>query len=457
MHTLDELTLLPEERAVQRWFDGRNFRLWRLLALALMGTNAVLVAIYASEGATFHLQAAIVHLLALVTLWFLRTRHFFVDRFRAVLLTFLVTEFVVVAFASERELLITVAYVLFPVIVVFLRLRPGEHLALLAGSSIVGAATVLQGQAAEGTAGGSVLALAGQLLALSLPPAAYLVCALLLTRRARLDFLARWREASTRERDRLRMRDELADARRIQLSMLPETAPRLSWLEVSGSSLPASEVGGDFYDYLELPDGRLAVVIGDVAGHGVSSGLVLATLKGGLHLLRDELARPGDVLARLDRMLLETVRWRVIVTLLVAVFDPARRRLDVVAAGHPPALHLASGTGEVRSVGFGARPLGTRLTGEFRTDGVDLAEGDVVLLVTDGVTELAGRGANPFGDERLARALERARDDGATARSMRESILDTLSTYKRDAPQADDITLVVARVGHLGGHGARGD
>ena len=118
------------------------------------------------------------------------------------------------------------------------------------------------------------------------------------------------------------MREELADARRIQLSMLPEAPPRLGWLDLSGSSLPASEVGGDFYDYLPLDDGRCVVVIGDVAGHGVTSGLVLATLKAGLHLLRSDLTSPVVVFDRLDRMVCDTVRWRVIVTLLVAVFDP---------------------------------------------------------------------------------------------------------------------------------------
>lgn len=451
MHSLDQLTLLPEERAVQRWFDGHNYRLWRLLLFVLMAIDAVLLALYATAGRVPEWPLAALHLPALAALWLLREKPFFVDRFRAVLLVFLVVEFALAALAADRELTVVLAFVVFPLLVVMLRLRPREHVALLAGSGVLGGALVLQGQAAEGGLG-TPLAVAGQLMALSLPPAAYLVGALLITRRARLDFLVRWRHAATRERDRLRMRDELADARRIQLSMLPETAPTLDWLELSGSSLPASEVGGDFYDYLELPDGRLAVVIGDVAGHGVSSGLVLATVKGGLHLLRDELGSPVEVLSRLDRMLLEVVRWRVIVTLLVAVFDRDRRRLTVVSAGHPPALHLAADGGEPRAVGIGAPPLGTRLPNLFREDAVDLGAGDVVLLTTDGVGELTGRGGGQFGDRRLAAALLRAAGDGgsATARAIRESILDTLSAHKGDAPQGDDITLVVARLGRLG-------
>ena len=445
MHSFDELTMLPEERAVQRWFDSHNYRLWRVLLFVLVACDVVALSIFAAEGARFEVWVAALHLPFLLALWLLRRRGFFIDRFRPLLLAFLGVELTLATLAADRELVIAICFFLFPALVVLLRLRPGEHVALLVGSGIVGTAVVLAGQP-----GGTALTLAGQLLALTLPPAAYLVCALLLTRRARLDFLARWRQASTRERDRLRMRDELADARRIQLSMLPETAPTVGWLDVSGSSLPATEVGGDFYDYLELPDRRLAVVIGDVAGHGVSSGLVLATLKGGLHLLRDELESPVEVLGRLDRMLLETVRWRVIVTLLVAVFDPRRRRLTVVSAGHPPALHLAAGATALTTVGHGAPPLGTRLPNSFRVDAVDLAEGDVVLLVTDGVTELAGRGAGQFGDARLAAAALRSRGAGlASSRAMRESILDTLSAFKSDAPQRDDITLVVARVGRL--------
>jgi len=450
-YRLDELALLSEDRAVQRYFDGRNYKVWRSVLFVLAFACVVLVPLNLSQGR--HLEAAVAgaDLVLMAALWLLRRRSFFERAFRPMLLAFLILELVLALLAAPPEMDIALAYFFFPVIVGALRLRASEYVLLAATFGLLGGAGVLWNQGEVPTS-----VLVGQLFGLAVPPVAVLVAALMLARRDRREFLLRWRSAGTRERDRLRMRDELADARRIQLSMLPDAAPRLDWLDLSGSSLPASEVGGDFYDYLPLSDGRFVVVIGDVAGHGVSSGLVLATLKGGLHLLRDDLAEPVAVFRRLDRMVCETVRWRVIVTLLVALFDPRRGRLTVVTAGHPPLLHRSEG-GRIEALGLAAPPLGTRLPQTYREESAPLCPGDTVLLYTDGVTELADLHRAQFGEDRLAAALERAhqrafsRAEAAPAATViRESILDTLARHKSDGPQLDDITLVVARVGSLG-------
>lgn len=445
-YRLDELALMPEDRAVQRHFDSRNYRVWRVLAAVLGTLSLVLLGVYLSEGATGPAVVAAANLAALAALWLLRRRPLFARSFRPLFIAFVLVEFALAAAAADADVRIALGLVLCPLLLLFVRLRSAELVLLAAAFAVAGAGTALVQHGAGGLTG-----LLGQAVGLALPPAFALSGALLLTRRDRRDFVARWREAATRERDRLRMRDELADARRIQLAMLPESPPQLDWLEVSGSSLPANEVGGDFYDYLELPDGRLVVVVGDVAGHGVSSGLVLAAVKGGLHLLRDELASPEPVFRRLDRMVREVVRWRVIVTLLVAVLDPRQRRMTVVSAGHPPALHLPADGGPVRSVGRDAPPLGTRLEAEFRTDSVPLAEGDAVLWLSDGATELCSAAGELYGFDRLARALEATRRGGAlTAQGIREAILNDLSRFKADTPQRDDITLVAARLRSLG-------
>lgn len=448
---VEELALLPEEEAVQRHFDGRNDLVWRLLVVAVLApASLVLMVIFLSEGLVARGVAAGAHLAALGALWLLRGNALFRCHFRVVLVAFLLAELAFMVALGKQELNVAVAFVLVPATLLFLRLRGREYLLLAAASAAVGIAPLLWEQR-----GAPVTQLVAQGIGLALAPAVVLVVALLLAQRERRQFLGRWREVATRERDRLRMRDELADARRIQLAMLPETAPRLDWLELSGSSLPATEVGGDFYDYLDLGDGRVAVVVGDVAGHGVSSGLVLAAVKGGLHLLRDELCHdPAAVFPRLDVMVREVVRWRVIVTLLVAVLDPEQRRLTVVAAGHPPLL-LVPAEGAPRTVGHGAVPLGTRLASGFRPDTAPLAPGDVMLFYTDGASELDGHDGDPFGEERLLSALSGACGAGAPARQVREAVLDTLSRHKRDAPQRDDITLVVARVGELAAAAAR--
>lgn len=444
-YRLDELALLSEDRAVQTHFDGRNYLVWRLLLVVAAFASFTTAVVQLTEGEPTAGVIAAVNLALLGLLWLLRRHPLFARHFRLLLLVFVSLQFLLAIVVAVPQMDVALSYFLFPALLLLLRLRASEYVLLALTFGAAGAFGVIWNQDL------SLAAILGQLVGLTIPPLVVLVVALLLARRARDDFLHRWRAVGTRERDRLRMRDELADARRIQLSMLPEAAPALDWLELSGSSLPATEVGGDFYDYLLLDDGRMVVVIGDVAGHGVSSGLVLASVKGGLHLLRDELGSPVEVLCRLDRMVRETVRWRVIVTLLAAVIDPQRRTLTVVTAGHPPVLHHRAGT--VRAVGQAALPLGTRLPQSFAESTVAVAEGDVVAFYSDGATELMDLKERQFGEDGLADALRRAveRDGAGSASVVRESLLSTLSRHKSDAPQLDDITLVVARIGPLPG------
>ena len=107
----------------------------------------------------------------------------------------------------------------------------------------------------------------------------------LTSRRVRRNTIERWSERRKSAREQMRMRDELRYAREVQLSMLPESAPVVDWAEIAGVSIPATEVGGDYFDYIDV-DGSLAVICGDVAGHGMASGITLSALRGGITLLR---------------------------------------------------------------------------------------------------------------------------------------------------------------------------
>ena len=102
------------------------------------------------------------------------------------------------------------------------------------------------------------------------------------------------------------MREEFDTARRIQLSMLPQGPPNVSWIEVAAASLPATEVGGDYYDYFRISPSQIVVVIGDVAGHGLASGLLLSGVRSCLYLLEKDLASPVEVLDRLNHMVRRT-------------------------------------------------------------------------------------------------------------------------------------------------------
>lgn len=445
---IEELALLPEEQAVQTWFDGRNWRVLRPALTVAAVVAAILVPALAGGGEAG--KAVVVGLDAalLVALFLLRRRGWLRANPRGVALAAVLLQHACFAGVAPPEGRIALSLAIFPLLLLFLRLRPAEATLLAAVFAATGGGTVLWDAEWPGA-----LAMLAQAIGLALPPTVALLVSLHLSRRERRSFLARWRDLGARERDRTRMRDELADARKIQLAMLPEAPPSVPWIELSGLSLPASEVGGDFFDYLELPGERIAVVVGDVAGHGVAAALVLAAVKSGLHLLAEELDRPATVLERLDRMVREAVRWRLFVTLLVAVFERREGRVRVVSAGHPPAL-LAAADGSVTSLGAPALPLGTRLPARFVEQSAPWRPGDLVVLYSDGLTELADAAGTGFGGERLERALARARGaagrggssaGGLSARSVREGLLDTVFHFKGDAPQRDDVTVVVAR------------
>ncbi|HVR44355.1 MAG TPA: PP2C family protein-serine/threonine phosphatase [Thermoanaerobaculia bacterium] len=277
-----------------------------------------------------------------------------------------------------------------------------------------------------------------------------LVVNLLATRRARSRFLADWRARRADAIEQIRLREELDFAREVQLSMLPREAPPVSWLELTGLSLPATEVGGDYYDYFPLPDGRFVAVIGDVAGHGLASGMVLSGIRSCLTLLIDELGEPRKVMARLDLMLRRTTAHRMFVTLSMLLIDPARRTARITSAGHPPTFVHRAGSGEVERIETASLPLGTRLSSRFDERIVELGPRDVILIQTDGIYESTNAEGEPYGFDRLARVFGAQAD--ASLAERRDAILRDLATFRGIVPQQDDVTIVLLRVLESGRH-----
>jgi sigma-B regulation protein RsbU (phosphoserine phosphatase) len=240
------------------------------------------------------------------------------------------------------------------------------------------------------------------------------------------------------------MRDELSSARQIQLSMLPRSDPKVAGFDVSAVSLPAAEVGGDYYEY--FPDQQaFALAIGDVAGHGVASGLLLSGIRSCLYLLHPERPDPQELFTRLDRMVRLTTERRMFITLHYAVFERETGELVYATAGHPPPLHYRTRDRHAAFLEGSAPPLGTRLPNTFSAHRVPYEEGDLFLFYTDGVTETVNARGDNYGDERLRRRLERVAD-GRNARAIREALLSDLWTHKGDGEQLDDVTMIVVRV-----------
>jgi sigma-B regulation protein RsbU (phosphoserine phosphatase) len=440
--TFDDLVTLPEGVALQRHLDARNYRAgrWLLPPAAILALVALVEALRNGP-----VVAALVHATTLgwlAGLVVLRRRPLFERAFRAGLLMA-----VALTVASLRLLALGSdspgAFIPLLMVLVALRLRPGEHLAvygLVLGAAVLPVETWL-GSAAGGEGN-------AELPPLAVAAGIFLTLALLLSRGERRRFLEMHRRESGRTRERLRMREEIDTARRVQVSMLPQGAPELPWLDLVAASLPATEVGGDYYDYFLLSPKRVALAVGDVAGHGLASGLLLSGVRSCLYLLEDELATPARVLQRLDAMVRRTTDKRTYVTLLLALLERQEDggvRLLVASAGHPPLLRLDPRGDLLEEVGPYAPPLGTALGPEYTAVERRLRRGETLVLYSDGLIEIRSRAGQEYGSTRLERAARRAAA-ASSAREARDEILGDFSLLKGDAEQTDDVTLVVARL-----------
>lgn len=436
----DDLFLLPDQVALARHFDARNWRVirWLLPVLLLMSLVALVAVITTGQpwgiafyGANIAVTAAIIAA---------RREEWFARHFRRILLSYLLFQFFlwkswIVSSGPDAE---SGFLTFLAILIVFLRLRISEFL-LLYGT--LGALSCLRVDPLADPRGWIRVVFEP---GVTIPIFVTLAVALVWTRSERRRFLDSFRRDSIRSRERLRMREEIGYARRIQLSMLPQRPPAVSWLNVAAVSLPATEVGGDYYDWFVLSPSRVVLVIGDVAGHGVASGLLLSGLRSCLYLLETDLAEPVRVLTRLSPMVRRTTGKRMFMTLLLAVLDRDQGTLTLSSAGHPPLLHGQAG--RLEEVGKGAPPLGTFKDARFESEVRPLVPGDLLVLYSDGLVEaLDGRGRE-YGRERLERAIARA-GDAQSALAIRDAILSDLAAFRGTADPADDVTLVVARVG----------
>jgi serine phosphatase RsbU (regulator of sigma subunit) len=439
---MDDLVLLGEGEAVQKQFDLQNYVVLKRLFGLFAGVALVLSVVAIVDRDLWQGIAAAGNLLLVFAFFALRDSDPFERHFRRINVLSLLLElvFLLLALIGHGGGAVMAGFV-FPIVLLLFRFRISEYF-LLYGTAW--AATLLLLYRASGKAGEPQLG--GTLTAASIVIVLSLTIALGITAQRRRIFLAEWRRQYGRSRERLRMREEIEYARKIQLAMLPQAAPEVGWIEFAGASLPATEVGGDYYDYFQLGPERLALVVGDVSGHGLASGLLLSGVRSCLYLLEEELHQPVAVLGRLHRMVRRTTDRRTFVTLLVAVLDSREGTLSLASAGHPPLLHWSARTRTLAEVGKGALPLGTWLEPRYEQEVVPVAPGDLLVLYTDGLLEARSHFGKEYGDERLKRTIQRVLATEGSARALRDGVLEDLSNFKGDVEQADDITLVVVKV-----------
>lgn len=442
--TLDELVLLPEPLALQRHFDAKNYRVFRWLLILVVLLSLGGIGASADGRAAAGLAVYTANVLLCAALFILRDREIFARNFRQILLVFLFLQSVVLKFATAPAKTEDgiVPFFLVAFFLLLFRLRLAEHVMV---HVVFWAAAVFPPSWVGVRRAASELPSSDGLVAISMVSLLCLALAAVLSQMERRRFLTGWRREYGRQRERLRMREEIEYARKIQLSMLPQGAPDVDWLDLAAASLPATEVGGDYYEYFQLSGSKLVLVIGDVAGHGLASGLLLSGVRSCLYLLEEYLAAPVEILERLNHMVRRTTDKRTYMTLLCAVLDREEDTLTVVSAGHPPVLHYDARAGSFDEVGRGAPPLGTFLDARYEPERRSMASGDLLVFYTDGLVEARNARDHDYGDERLKRAVARAAAS-RTAREIRDAILGDLSNFKGDQEQADDMTVVVVRL-----------
>lgn len=235
--------------------------------------------------------------------------------------------------------------------------------------------------------------------------------------------------------------EELKRAREIQQMLLPSTLPQLARVQIAGAWQPAREVGGDYFDVIQLDKDRLGICVGDVAGKGITAALLMANLQASFRAFATTEASPQVVCTKLNKFLCANIALGKFVTFFYAVLDANARTLTYENAGHLPGLLLRS-NGTTETLRGGGAVLGVLPDWTYQDYSAQLQPGDLLVLSTDGITEAENANLEEFGDKRL---LEAARTRHGSALEVQRAIMQQVTAFC-GGNFRDDATLLVLRI-----------
>ncbi len=255
--------------------------------------------------------------------------------------------------------------------------------------------------------------------------------------------------------EKKRLEEELRIARQIQMSLLPRGPLDVPGLAITALCVPAREVGGDYYDFFPLRQNRLGVLIADVSGKGTSAALYMAELKGLMLSLSQIYFSPRQLLMEVNRIISVNLDSRSFITMTYAVFDLDGGTMTFARAGHTPLIHMpGAGDGVARILVPSGMVLGLRIDGAaekfselLEEESVDLKNGDVIVMYTDGITEAMNSELDLFGDARLSDIVEE--HGHLDSSELRERILREIEAFVGGADQHDDMTMILLKVEHV--------
>jgi phosphoserine phosphatase RsbU/P len=247
--------------------------------------------------------------------------------------------------------------------------------------------------------------------------------------------------------ERRELEHELELAQSVQKTLLPQVVPTIPGLEIAAFSRPAQYVGGDYFDFFEFQGNSSGLAVADVAGHGVSASLHMASVQTLLRTFVPTSVSPAEVVGRIQNLFSHNIRFNTFVTLLLGSFDSEKRILTYCNAGHNPPIvtrQAGNGAGRVEWLQPTGPAIGLLEEADFRNRTVSLKSGDILVFYTDGITEARNSEDVEFGQERLADLI--SQESRLSPKDLVKEVKASLDQFVENQPLLDDTTLVVCKV-----------
>jgi serine phosphatase RsbU (regulator of sigma subunit) len=229
------------------------------------------------------------------------------------------------------------------------------------------------------------------------------------------------------------------------MSLMPSTPPTIAGFDIAGMARPAQQAGGDYYDWQQLPDGRLVAALADVSGHGIGPALVMAVCRAYARASTPSADDPEKLIAMINNLIYEDIGGTGrFITMVIVILSPDGT-VDIVSAGHGPTLFYKAASGTISSFGGNGVPLGIDSTALYHPhEKLKMQPGDVLLLVTDGLIEWQRAGdRKQFGEDRLCESLKSCA--ALSAKSILSTVDAAVISFAEGYPQMDDTTAVAIR------------
>ncbi|MFQ5772432.1 MAG: PP2C family protein-serine/threonine phosphatase, partial [bacterium] len=248
--------------------------------------------------------------------------------------------------------------------------------------------------------------------------------------------------------ERQRLQGELAVAREVQMSFLPRKNPQISGLEITSKCLPANEIGGDYFDFLELGKNKLGIIVGDVSGKSTQAAFYMTLTKGFLKALVKSIQSPVEMLIQMNNLFFDNVKRGHFISMIYGVFDVEAKTLTLARAGHNPLMvkHAQSGTikfFDQPGIALGLEK-GEIFAQNIKEEVIPFNKDDLFVFYTDGFTEAMNKDKEEFGEQRLLASM--ADNSSDSARQHLERVFTEVKKFMGKALQQDDMTMVIVKI-----------